>query len=230
MTPTNEELIKKDVVDQLVWDDSVDATNIRVKVTGTSVWLDGTVASYSEKKSAGEDAYKVLGVSSVENHLHVKYPPETVLPDDEEITQNISDSLMWDSKIISTDINVETSNRIVTLSGKVATFWEKYEAENVAQNSYGVLDVVNLIEVQLSKTIVDLDIEEDIKKAFQRNILIDAEKIKVESNEGIVRLSGIVSGYVAKKEAVNLAIYTQGVVNVIDDLIIEAKTSDRAKI
>jgi osmotically-inducible protein OsmY len=220
MTPTNEELIKKDVVDQLIWDNSVDATNIRVKVSGTIVWLDGTVGSYSEKIAAGKDAYSVLGVTDVKNNLDVKYSPEVILPDDEEITQNITDSLMWNSKIISTGIRVETHNRIVTLTGTVTTFREKREAENAAQNTHGVLDVVNQIEVKLNKTIIDLDIEEDIRKAFRRNILIDEDKIKVECIEGVVRLWGEVSKYLSKKEAVDLAAHTGGVVNVIDDISI----------
>jgi osmotically-inducible protein OsmY len=220
MTPTNEELIKKDVVDQLVWDDSVDANDIRVKVAGTTVWLTGTVKSYSEKIAAGKNAYSVLGVTDVENNLDVKYSLDVILPDDEEITQNVTDSLMWNSKIISTGIRVETHNRIVVLTGTVTTLWEKLEAENVAQNTHGVLDVVNQIEVKLSKTIVDLDIEKDIRKAFRRNILIDEDKIAVECNEGVVRLSGEVSGYLSKRKAIDLAVHTGGVVNVIDDIAI----------
>jgi len=220
MTPTNEELIKKDVVDQLVWDDSVDANDIRVKVAGTTVWLTGTVKSYSEKIAAGKNAYSVLGVTDVENNLDVKYSLDVILPDDEEITQNVTDSLMWNSKIISTGIRVETHNLIVVLTGTVTTLWEKLEAENVAQNTHGVLDVVNQIEVKLSKTIVDLDIEKDIRKAFRRNILIDEDKIAVECNEGVVRLSGEVSGYLSKRKAIDLAVHTGGVVNVIDDIAI----------
>jgi osmotically-inducible protein OsmY len=220
MTPTNEELIKKDVVDQLVWDDSVDANDIRVKVAGTTVWLTGTVKSYSEKIAAGKNAYSVLGVTDVENNLDVKYSLDVILPDDEEITQNVTDSLMWNSKIISTGIRVETHNRIVVLTGTVTTLWEKLEAENVAQNTHGVLDVVNQIEVKLSKTIVDLDIEKDIRKAFRRNILIDEDKIAVECNEGVVRLSGEVSGYLSKRKAIDLAVHIGGVVNVIDDIAI----------
>lgn len=221
MTPTTKELIKQEVIDQLVWDDSVNANNIRVKVESeNTVVLEGYVGSFSEKISAGEDASRALGITHVNNDLEIKHPEGLIIPDDDEIEQNVIDSLMWNSKIISTDIKAESKNRVVTLTGKVATFWEKYEAEDVAKNIYGVLDVINLLEVQLTKTVIDLDIENDIKMALRRNILIDEEKIHVEAHNGVVRLTGTVPNYITKKEAINLATYTKGVVNVIDDLTI----------
>jgi osmotically-inducible protein OsmY len=222
MAPTNEELIKQNVVEQLVWDDSVDANNIRVNaVSGGIVMLEGVVSSYAEKIAAGDDVFEVPGVKHVENNLEVIHTETLMPPDDEEITEKISNTLQWNSKIESAHIHVETINRFVTLRGTVATYWEKYEAEKLANRSNEVKGVVNLLKVRLTNKIIDKDIENDIKRAFKRNILIDEKEIRVKSENGTVQLSGSVKNYLEKLEAIDIAIYTKGVVDVVDKLLIE---------
>ena len=54
--------------------------------------------------------------------------------------------------------------------------------------------------------------------AFKRTQLIDEEKITVKVNNGLVHLSGKVSNFFAKMQALNLAIYTNGVKGVSDEL------------
>ncbi len=85
MIPTNEEFIKRGVWDQLRKDESVRSNNIRVKVSGKKVKLEGTVTSYSGKISASEAAARVLGVNDVENNLRVKYPEGVSEPVEEKI-------------------------------------------------------------------------------------------------------------------------------------------------
>lgn len=222
MAPTNEEVIKQNVMEQLVWDDSVDANNIEADaVPGGTVMLEGVVTSYAEKKSAGEDVCEVPGVKNVKNNLQVIFPDSETRSGDYEITQRISKSLLWNSKIDSTHIHVETINRIVTLKGTVLTYWEKCAAEELANRTSGVAEVVNLLRVQLKETVVDRDIENDIKQAFKRNILIDKNKIRVESEKGNVRLSGSVENYFVKRDAIDIANHTTGVVDVIDEIMVE---------
>lgn len=85
MITSNEELIKKSVINQLKQDESVRTDNIEVKVSGGQVIMEGTVASYSGKISASEDAVRVLGVTDVENNLRVKYPDGVTEPVEEKI-------------------------------------------------------------------------------------------------------------------------------------------------
>lgn len=222
MAPTNEELIKQNVVEQLVWDDRVDANNIRVNTVSEGiVVLEGVASSYAEKIAAGNDVFEVPGVKHVENNLEVIYPETELGSNDEEITEKISNALKWSSKIESTDINIETINRFVTLRGTVPTYWEKYETEKLANHTYGVKGVVNLLKVQLHNKIIDRDIENDIKRALKRNILIDEDEIRVKSENGNVQLSGSVKNYFEKREAIDIAVYTNGVVDVNDKLLIE---------
>ena len=214
------EIRKQDVVDQLIWDNSVNANDVFVNVQDGNVQLKGEVSTYSAKLAAAEDAYKVAGVRNVENLIEVKLPETTVLPNDDEITSNINKMLLWNSNIVSSDIKVITENRMVTLQGKVDTYWEKYQAENIANSANGVLGVINLLTVELSTSKVDEDIRNDIVSAFNRSVLIQEGEIDVSVNNGIVTLQGSVPNYAVKREATNVAMYTAGVLEVIDDLVI----------
>lgn len=221
MAPFVEEIKKQDIIDQLTWDDSVNANNVHVDVKDGSVELTGAVESYAGKIAAEKDAYQVAGVKYVENNLDVKYPIDITIPDDIEITGNIERMLLWNSNINSSNIQVETSNRMVTLKGSVESYWEKYLAEDIANTAFGVSGIINLIEVTLTKSIVDIDIENDIKGAYRRSFFIDEDRITVSVNKGTVTLRGILPTYPVKKEALDIAKYTSGVVDIIDELEIE---------
>lgn len=220
MTPKTEELTKQDIVDELAWDDSVDANDVTVTVHDGTVELNGTVPNYAAKTAAERDAYLASDVTRVINNLTVRFPSTKDVPTDTEITANIEDKLNWNSQINATDISVRTTDGIVTLSGVVDTYWEKSLAEDVALYTDGVIDVVNDLTVTPIKSIVDIDIENDIRRAFIRNSIIDDTKINVSVNAGIVTLSGVASSYLEKSRAHNIAKYTAGVVDVINDIII----------
>ncbi len=220
MSPTNDEIIKQDIVDQLTWDDSVDANDVNVIVTDGIAQLNGTVPTYAAKMAAERDTYLIAGVVTVENNLTVEFPAGIALPTDVEITSNIENKLVWDSQINATGIIVETTNGIVTLSGVVDSYWEKTLAEDIAYYTHGVIDVVNNLAVTLSKSIVDIDIENDIKSAYKRSGLVDETTINVSVNDGIVHLTGTVSNYLEKAQAYNIALFTSGVLDVINDITI----------
>ncbi len=220
MSPTAEEITKQDIIDQLTWDHSVNANEIYVNVQDDVVQLKGKVPTYASKIAAEKDVYEVSGVTWVQNHLEVESPPDITRPTDLEITETIENKLAWNSQINSASIKVKTKDGIVTLSGVVDSYWEKNLAEDTALFTNGVIEVIDDLSVSLVKTVVDIDIEKDIKNAYRRNRLPGREEISVSVQNGIVRLSGVVPGFSVKKEAYNIAAYTAGVVDVIDDITV----------
>lgn len=220
MNPRSEEIKKQDIIDNLTWDDSVNANDVNVRVENSTAVLEGTVSSYAEKLAAERNALDVPGINVVENNLTVLLPATINLPSDAEITSNIENKLLWDSQIDSTKINVQTIDGVVTLSGEVDTYWEKNQAEDLALSTLGVIDVINNLTVVLTKSLVDLDIESDIKAAYRRSAVIDENKIGVSVNNGIVTLTGTVSDYFTKYRAYRIATYTSGVVDVINDIVV----------
>jgi osmotically-inducible protein OsmY len=220
MPPFVEEIKKQDIVDQLTWDDSVNANDVHVIIKDKTVQLKGTVPNYTAKLSAERAAYQVVGVNQVENYLEVAFPPSVTMPDDEDISDSIVNTLSWNTDVRSDDIMVKTRNGIVTLSGHVSSYWEKYLAGRIAVTTNGVIEVINDLAVTPTRSVIDMDIEKDIRNAYRRSGLIDEDKIHVSAKNGIVHLEGVVSSYLIKQRAHDIAMYTAGVVDVVDHVTV----------
>ncbi|MFP4690413.1 MAG: BON domain-containing protein [Bacteroidales bacterium] len=216
----SDEFIKREVVDQLTWDNSLNSNDVFVSVSDGVVQLTGVVPTYIAKMAAEKNAFRVAGVTQVENLIEVESPTGITLPDDTEITNMIESKLIWNDQIDATKITVETHNGIVTLSGNVNSYWEKNLAADIAFATRGVLQVNNDLAVIVEKTFTDLDIANDIKRAFKRNVLINPDKIDVSVTNGVAHLTGIVPFYSMKEEAFVTAMLTAGVRDVIDDIAI----------
>ena len=65
----SDELIKHDIVDELVVDDKIDASNISVEVENGRVTLKGHVPDLQSRYTAELDAWDVKGVIFVVNDL-----------------------------------------------------------------------------------------------------------------------------------------------------------------
>ncbi len=215
-----DQFIKEEILNLLVWDTRVDANDINIEVNKGVVQLSGAVSTYTAKNAAEKNAYRVGGVAKVENLIEVELLPEIAIPLDNEITNMIENKLRWDDQIDASGIGVETFKGNVTLTGNVKSFWEKSLAKNLASATKGVRHVKNNLAVVVGKTYADSDIEDDIKKAFKRNVLIDAGKIDVSVEDGIAHLTGAVPVYSMKEEAFNVAMMTGGIVDVKDDITI----------
>ena len=221
MSPFKEEIIKQEIIDQLTWNDSVNANDIFVNVQDGHVELRGNVSNYTAKMAAERDAFQINGVSHVDNYLKVAFPPSVTLPDDSEIESNVESMLSWNTEIDASNIEVKVSNNIVKLSGEVNSYWEKFLAISLTNSIRGVVEVDSNLIVRPALEAKDSKIEEDIKNAFKRTYLIDEEDISVKVKDGVVHLRGSVPNYLIKIQAHNIAVYTSGVVDVVDELIIK---------
>lgn len=219
----NPETIKKDVVDSLYWDDRIDASSIEVKVEDDgTVQLEGKVPNYTARSNASIDAWLISGVKKVENDIEVEFPETLTVPTDEEIKSNIENVLFWNPSISSDDIEVEVTAGIVTLSGDVEAYWKLIKTEELASNVSGVIDVVNKITVVPTKKIVDEAIAEDIVNALDRNVNVNVDDINVKVENGDVTLSGTVPNWYAYDAARDAALFTVGVKNLRDNLMIKS--------
>lgn len=216
MAPTKEEIKKQDIVDHLTWDHSVNANDVQVTVHDSTVQLRGTVPNQTAKMAAERDTYQVNGVARVENFLVVEFPPSITIPGDEEIAGNVRNILEWDSRLESGQVEVSVRKGIVRLTGTVASYWEKRRAYEIALSISGVVSVTNRLTVSPAQSIIDRDIEEDIRNAFRRSVLVDEDRIEVRVENGIAHLAGVVSNHLIRQEIHNVAMYTRGILDVDD--------------
>jgi len=221
MKPEREEIIKQQIIDHLTWDASVNANDINVTVKNGLVELRGTVQNYTARLAAGRNAFQVNGVEDVKNYLEIKFPATQSLPTDEEINENITRILAWNSHLDASEIDVKTHSNIVTLEGNVGSYWEKHAIGEIVNSVRGVLEVNNNIEVRPRLETRDINIRNDIESAFERTNLINEDNIDVSVDTGMVTLEGAVSSFFAKTQAYNIAIYTTGVVDVVDKMTVK---------
>lgn len=216
--------VKEAIKDRFIWDNRILSADINVEIKDGTVRLTGEVPNYSGKLAAEEDAMAIEGVRNVENHITVRYPESIVRPTDEQIRTFIEDLIVLDDRINSSEIDVKVDMGRVTLSGIVDAFWKKEVIEGYIIMIAGVTEVKNLVYVKPSHTPKDDEIELAIINACKRNSLIEnVEDISVSVSDGVVTLSGSLPSSTEKKLANDLASYTKGVVDVINNISIWAR-------
>lgn len=214
------EQIKKDVVDELYWDASVDASNVKVTVMGDEVTLEGTVPNYTTRYDAAVDAWSIDGVKKVNNNLTVQFPPTFAAPVDSEVERNAKSTLMWNPDIYSPDINVTVKDSVVILEGTVDMYWKRWKAENLLSDLAGVKEIKNHLAVVPSDRFVDKNIASDIENALKRSLYVQAEDVAVKVEDGEVTLSGTVPTYYSRMKAFDAAINTAGVTDVNNYIVV----------
>ncbi|WP_437306454.1 BON domain-containing protein [Sorangium sp. So ce388] len=123
--------------------------------------------------------------------------------DDRQLQRNVLDELAWEPSVNAAEIGVAVKDGIVTLTGRVQSFAEKYAAEQAAKRVYGVKAVANELEVSLpgSSQRTDEEIAAAAVSALRSNVLVPADKIKVTVSKGWLKLEGEVEWKLQKDEA-----------------------------
>lgn len=134
----------------LIGDEVTKARQIDVEVFRGTVQLNGFVDSAEQKSRATTVTRGVEGVRKVQNNLAVAAGGESVgqVVDDTTITTKVKAALADDAATNAFQINVETKNGVVQLSGFVDNSAGKAAATRVARSVGGVRSVRNEIDVK----------------------------------------------------------------------------------
>ena len=177
----------------------------------------GTVGSLREKREAKKAAQRVFGVISVDNQLRVKLMNDDKRAD-ADLRGDVLQALMLDS-IVPKTVDAKVDDGLVTLTGTAGWQYQRDEADFVASNIAGALDVFDEIELEYP-TPDRGDVKESIKKAFKRNAALDAEDLHVSTDNGTVTVKGTVGSWAEHDEAIDAAWAAPGVTRVRDDLTV----------
>ena len=131
----------------LAGDATTNPLKVDVDTNEGVVRLSGTVEDPANRTRAEEVARKVNGVSRVVNDIQVGEKTATASADDSFITTKIKSKLTVSGDVNPFNIDVDTQNGVVTLSGRVAKPEAKAEAERLARETEGVKEVRNNITV-----------------------------------------------------------------------------------
>ena len=209
--------LEQHVADELSWDPKVDSAAIAVSAEGGVVTLRGTVGSFRQKREARKDAERVSGVQQVNNELQVRILTGD-RRDDADLRGAVLQALSLNSLVPPT-IDVKVDKGLVTLTGNANWHFQRHEAESVAANVPGVTDVLNWIDLVPPGPSAH-DVQHAIRKAMERNAKLDADRVSVESANGVVTLRGKVTSWADHDEAVGAAWAAPGVAAVDDHLLV----------
>lgn len=207
--------IKKDVLDELMWQPNIDQTQIGVIVENGIVTLSGVVDSYAKKVAAEQAVKFVKGVKAVADDIEVKYGLD-YKKTDKEIAKAVVNALEWNSSVPDNKVSIEVSDGRVNLGGEVQWYYQKDAAKRAVENLLGVKSVIN--NITLKQAVEPSEIKQKISKAFERMADLEAKNIKVEVEGHTVRLKGKVHSHAEKEEARKTAYYAPGVYEVDNEL------------
>jgi len=156
---------------------------------------------------------------------------------DTTLTTKVKAALIREKNLSAMDVNVETRNGVVQLSGFVDTADQQVRAAQVAQKVEGVKEVKNDLRLaatdaaaaptegsaaqlghETERALSDSTITAKVKAALVREKDLSAMDVNVETKEGVVQLSGFVDAKDQQDRAGKIAQSIEGVKDVKNDL------------
>jgi osmotically-inducible protein OsmY len=142
---------------------------------------------------------------------------------DRQLKQEVMEELAWEASIDDMKIGVEVADGIVTLTGNLGSYAEKYAAERAVQKVMGVRGVAVEIDVRLSGVTerTDAEIARTISLALEWNSSLPSGIVKVMVENGWVTLSGQVDHEFQRTVAENTLRTLMGVVGISNQISIK---------
>lgn len=136
-TIIDDSIISSTVKTRMIRDDFVKARYVDVDVLKGVVYLIGVIESSSQKRMAADIARGVEGVRKVVNQLVVGKTSAGQIVDDAILTSKIKTELLKADNIRSNNVDVDTVNNVVTLTGIVSSYNEKNKILYIVQTITG---------------------------------------------------------------------------------------------
>jgi osmotically-inducible protein OsmY len=145
---------------------------------------------------------------------------------DEQLRRDVEDELATEPSLDAAAIGVAVEDGIVTLSGHVASYSEKLEAERCVSKVMGVGAIVSELDIKLpgSSRMTDEDIARAAINALAWNSLVPRERIKIEVGSGWITLEGDVDWQYQKVAAHDAVCNLRGVTGVSNKLVVRSAT------
>lgn len=213
--------------------------DIGVDVDDGTAILTGSVDTELQRALAGRLARELTGIARVENRIVVA-PAGSAAPRSDPFFRIIEQAdaatrvklqLLWRRPGDGVLLHVSTRDDTLVLTGEVASDAARIRAERIARRTDGVGAVENELQVnapavraeeaavaKLAQPKSDAWIETRVLAALRFDGMVDAERIDVSAEQGVVTLAGLVPSAAQKADAAAIAGEVDGVRAVTNEL------------
>jgi len=142
---------------------------------------------------------------------------------DKDITAAIETEFWKDDSVASNQIDIETNEGIVILSGSVNNILAKDRAEKIAEAVVGVRSVVNRLEVKPGTSRTDRDLRSAVIGALIADPATESYEVQTNIDNGVVTLTGTVDSWQEKQLCETIVKGVKGVRDVKNQIKVDYK-------
>lgn len=132
---------------------------------------------------------------------------------DTQLQKDILEELRWDPRITEREIGIAVKDGVVTLTGSVPSFAERYAAEVIVEGIKGVKALANELVVTLpgASKRSDTDIAHKVVDALKWDVNVPNDRVKARVSDGWVTLEGELEWAFQREAAFRTVRYLTGV-------------------
>lgn len=209
--------VQTNVIDELSYNPSIDATHLDVAVNDGEVTLSGEAGSLPERHAAKRAAMRVRGVKSVADKMSVR-DMGTHGVQDTDIAETATQMLRWAVDVPADTVKASVRDHAIALSGTVAWQYQREAAARAVMYIKGVTAVTN--DISLTAATPASGVKAAIEAAILRNAQLNPRAITLEVADGDVRLQGTARSWAERRQAEQVAWAAPGVTSVKNDLAV----------
>jgi len=146
---------------------------------------------------------------------------------DKDLRRDVERELEWEPSVDERHIGVAVADGIVTLTGFVPSYAEKWKAERAVERVKGVRGIANEIEVRLATQQTDVDIAARAADALRWNVLVPSDRITVKVDDGWLTLKGSVKWDYQRRAAEHAVRNIPGVKGVTNAITVEPQVEPK---
>lgn len=144
-----------------------------------------------------------------------------------ELQKRVLDALDWEPSLDATRIGVAASGGVVTLTGQVPSYADRWTAERVIKQMAGVKGLANDLEVRLPGDAhrTDTDLASAAVKALEWDVQVPHQRIKLRAADGWIALEGQVEWQFQREAAERAVRHLLGVKGVSNQITLTARVT-----
>jgi len=144
---------------------------------------------------------------------------------DSQLLRDAQDQLRWEPSVRDEEIGVAAKDGVLTLSGHVPSYADKYAAVRAVERVVGVKAVADEIAVKLPSAYArtDTELAHEAVNALKWDVQVPDERIRVTVRRGWITLEGDVEWQYQRTAAERAVRNLTGVQGVIDSVAVKPK-------